>query len=108
VPLGTKSPDFELVSKDSITNKLSEIFPKNDFTFVAFYSPSCVHCQEKMPVVSASLQNLKNRYPAKNIQLIGVINDADENNCTQFISKKTEFLAKFKISKFKKKIPRGL
>ncbi len=88
VPIGTKCPDFELVSKDTITYKLSEIYPKNDFTFVVFYSPSCVHCQEKMPVVSASFQNLKNKYPTKNIQLIGVINDADESNWTQFISEK--------------------
>ena len=88
VPIGTKCPDFELVSKDSITYKLSEIYPKNDFTFVVFYSPSCVHCQEKMPVVSDSFKNLKNKYPTKNIQLIGVINDADESNWTQFISEK--------------------
>jgi hypothetical protein len=88
VPLGSKSPDFELVSKDTIAYKLSYVFPKNDFTFIAFYSPSCIHCQEKMPVVSASFQNLKNRYPAKNIQLIAVINDADESNWTQFISEK--------------------
>jgi len=88
VPIGTKCPDFELVSKDTIAYKLSEVFPKNDFTFIVFYSPSCIHCQEKMPVVSASLQNLKNRYPAKKIQLIAVINDADESNWTQFISEK--------------------
>lgn len=88
VPIGTKCPDFELVSKDTIAYKLSDVFPKNDFTFIAFYSPSCIHCQEKMPVVSASFQNLKNRYPAKNIQLIAVINDADESNWTQFISEK--------------------
>jgi thioredoxin-related protein len=88
VPIGTKCPDFELVSKDTIVYKLSEIYPKNDFTFIAFYSPSCIHCQEKMPVVSASFQNLKNRYPAKKIQLIAVINDADESNWTQFISEK--------------------
>ncbi|WP_396211546.1 TlpA family protein disulfide reductase [Flavobacterium sp.] len=88
VPIGTKCPDFELVSKDTIAYKLSEVFPKNDFTFIAFYSPSCIHCQEKMPVVSASFQNLKNRYPAKKIQLIAVINDADESDWTQFISEK--------------------
>jgi hypothetical protein len=41
-----------------------------------------------MPVVSASFQNLKNRYPAKKIQLIAVINDADESDWTQFISEK--------------------
>jgi peroxiredoxin len=88
VPIGTKTPDFELVSKDSITYKLSEIYPKNDFTFVVFYSPTCIHCQEKMPIVSDSFKNLKIKYPTKNIQLIGVINDADESTWTQFISEK--------------------
>ena len=88
VPIGTKCPDFELVSKDSITYKLSEIYPKNDLTFIAFFSPSCKHCQDRMPVVSDSFKNLKNKYPTKNIQLIGVINDADESNWTLFISEK--------------------
>lgn len=88
VPLGRKTPDFELVSKDSITYKLSEIYPEHDFTFVVFYSPTCIHCQEKMPGVSDSFKNLKNKYPTKNIQLIGVINDADESTWAQFISEK--------------------
>lgn len=88
VPIGTKCPDFELVSKDTIAYKLSEVFPKNDFTFIVFYSPSCIHCQEKMPVVSDSFKNLKNKYPTKNIQLIGVINDADESNWELFIREK--------------------
>jgi thiol-disulfide isomerase/thioredoxin len=88
VPIGTKCPDFELVSKDTIAYKLSEIYPKNDFTFIVFYSPSCIHCQEKMPVVSASFKTLKNKYPTKNIQLIGVINDADESNWSPFIIEK--------------------
>ena len=88
VPIGTKCPDFELVSKDTIAYKLSEIYPKNDFTFIVFYSPSCIHCQEKMPVVSASFKTLKNKYHTKNIQLIGVINDADESNWSPFIIEK--------------------
>ena len=41
-----------------------------------------------MPLVNTSIQNLKNKYPAKNIQLIAVINDIDESNWTQFISEK--------------------
>lgn len=88
VPIGTKCPDFELVSKDSISYKLSEIYPKNDLTFVVFYSPSCVHCQDKIPVVSSSFKNLKNNYTSKNIQIIGVLNDADDSNWEQFIVEK--------------------
>ncbi len=88
VPIGTKCPDFELVSKDSITYKLSEIYPKNDLTFIAFFSPSCKHCQDRMPVISESLKNLKNKYPNKSIQLISVLNDPDESNWEQFIVEK--------------------
>jgi len=85
IPLGTITPDFEMMSKDSIAYKLSEIFPKNDYTFIAFYSPSCVHCQEKIPQVSAYFKNIKNKYPTKTIQLIGVINDLEESKWEQFI-----------------------
>ena len=41
-----------------------------------------------MPVVSDSFKNLKNKYPTKNIKLIGVINDADESNWELFIREK--------------------
>lgn len=88
VPIGSNTPDFELVSKDSIAYKLSEVYPKNDFTFVAFYSPTCKHCQDKMPVVSDSFKNLKNKYPNKNIQLVGILNDPDESSWEAFISEK--------------------
>lgn len=88
VPLGTITPDFELISKDTVTYKLSEIYPKNDLTFIAFFSPSCKHCQDKMPVISESLKNLKNKYPNKSIQLISVLNDPDESNWEQFIIEK--------------------
>jgi hypothetical protein len=41
-----------------------------------------------MPVVSDSFKSLKNKYPNKNIQLIGVLNDPEESTWEEFITEK--------------------
>jgi thiol-disulfide isomerase/thioredoxin len=88
VPLLSKTPDFDLVTKDSIPYTLSKIYPENDFTLVAFYSPTCEHCQKNMPIVSDFFANLKTKYPEKKIQLIAVLNDDEEDKWDSFISEK--------------------
>jgi thiol-disulfide isomerase/thioredoxin len=86
VPLNSKIPEIELVDKDLTTYSLSKIYPEFDFTFIAFFSPSCHHCQKTMPIVNASFENLKKKYPNKKIQLISILNDSDESEWEQFVS----------------------
>jgi hypothetical protein len=88
IPLLSQTPDFNLVTKDSIAHSLSKIYPENDFTFVAFYSPTCEHCQKNIPIVSDFLTNMKTKYPEKKIQLIAVLNDEEEDKWEGFISEK--------------------
>lgn len=88
VPLLSKTPDFDLVTKDSTIYTLSKIYPENDFTLVAFYSPTCEHCQKNMPVVSDFFGTMKTKYPEKKIQLIAVLNDDEEDKWESFISEK--------------------
>lgn len=88
VPLLSKTPDFDLVTKDGTTYTLSKIYPENDFTLVAFYSPTCDHCQKNMPIVSDFFANLKTKYPEKKIQLIAVLNDDEEDKWESFINEK--------------------
>ena len=88
VPLLSKTPDFDLVTKDSTSYTLSKIYPENDFTLVAFYSPTCEHCQKNMPVVSDFFTNLKTKYPEKKIQMIAVLNDDEEDKWESFIAEK--------------------
>lgn len=88
IPLNSKIPDFDLVTKDSTSYTLSKIYPENDFTLVAFYSPTCEHCQKNMPVVSDFFTNLKTKYPEKKIQMIAVLNDDEEDKWESFIAEK--------------------
>lgn len=94
MPFNSIVPDFTMVDKNAVEYTLSKIYPENDFTFVAFFSPSCHHCQETMPKVSATFKELIAKYPNKKIKLITVINDPDETKWEEFLttSKLTDWL----------------
>lgn len=79
-------PDFTMVDKLDSEHTLSKIYPQNDYTFIAFFSPNCSHCKETMPVVSAFFNNLKSKYPNIKIQTIAIENDPDESKWQEFIT----------------------
>lgn len=83
-----KVPNIELVDKNLIPYSLEKIYPNFDFTFIAFYSPTCHHCQIMMPFASDTFANLKLKYPTKKIQLIAIENDSDESKWEQFVTDK--------------------
>lgn len=88
IPLYSKTPDFNLVNKDSTVYTLSKIYPENDYTMLAFYSPTCDHCQKNMPIVSDFFENLKTKFPDKKIQLIAILNEDEEALWESFIAEK--------------------
>lgn len=87
-PINKITPDVLLVDKKKTEFQLSKIYPLNDFTFLAFYSPSCHHCQQAMPFANSSFEALKAKHPNKKIQLIAVLNDPDETKWEEFISER--------------------
>lgn len=87
-PTNRITPDVVLVDKKNTEFQLSKIYPQNDFTFVAFFSPSCHHCQQAMPFANSSFEGLKAKYPNKKIQLIAVLNDSDETKWEEFITER--------------------
>ena len=87
-PLNKITPDLVLVDKKNTEFQLSKIYPQNDFTFVAFFSPSCHHCQQAMPFANSSFEALKEKHPNKKIQLIAVLNDSDETKWEEFITER--------------------
>ena len=84
-PYNKKTPEITLIDKDNKEYSLSSIHPNFDYTFVAFYSPTCHHCQQTMPFANSTFETLKNKYPNKKIQLIAVLNDPDESKWQSFI-----------------------
>lgn len=85
VPMGATIPDAEFITKDSVAYSLSKIYTENDYTFIAFYSPSCPHCEEKMPQVAAYFNTATKRLPNKKIQLVAILNDVIEEKWQSFI-----------------------
>lgn len=87
-PYNKKAPEITLFDKESKEYYLSTSYPNFDYTFIAFFSPSCHHCQQTMPFANSTFESLKNKYPNKKIQLIAVLNDPDESKWQQFISER--------------------
>ena len=87
VPLLSIFPELTFATKDSITTTIQEIYAKNDFTLLTFFSPTCQHCIDKMPEIKKFMDNLKEKYPIKNTQLVTILNDRDENKWIEFLEK---------------------
>lgn len=64
-PYNKKAPEITLVDKESKEYYLSTSYPNFDYTFIAFFSPSCHHCQQTMPFANSTFESLKNKYPNK-------------------------------------------
>ena len=87
VPLFSIFPELTFATKDSITTTIQEIYAKNDFTLLTFFSPTCQHCIDKMPEIKKFMDNLKEKYPIKNTQWVTILNDRDENKWIEFLEK---------------------
>jgi thiol-disulfide isomerase/thioredoxin len=87
VPLLSIFPELTFATKDSITTTIQEIYTKNDYALLTFFSPTCQHCIDKMPEIKKFMDNLKEKYPAKNTQWVTILNDRDENKWIEFLEK---------------------
>jgi thiol-disulfide isomerase/thioredoxin len=87
VPLLSIFPELTFATKDSITTTIQEIYAKNDFTLLTFFSPTCQHCIDKIPEIKKFMDNLKEKYPAKNTQWVTILNDREENKWIEFLEK---------------------
>jgi thiol-disulfide isomerase/thioredoxin len=88
IPLNSKIPN--LVVQDALGNEfnLYQNYPNYDYTYLAFYSPSCSHCNETMPKVQEYFEALQKINPQLKLQLIAVLNDEDTSLWQTFITEK--------------------
>jgi thiol-disulfide isomerase/thioredoxin len=78
LPNFSNIPDFTMVDASSKEYQLSNIYTQNELTYVIFFSPTCNHCKETMPIAQNFLGQLKNFYKTHSIQVVTVLNDDDE------------------------------
>ncbi len=86
LPLQSQVPDFQMIDSTNIAYKLSEIYPKSQYTFIAFYDPDCPHCKENMPKINTFFNEYNN--PNKNVQKIAILNAPTETLWQAFIKQK--------------------
>ena len=80
-------PDFTFENTKKEPIKIAETYPKADFTFIIFFSPSCNHCEENIPKNKLTLETLRSKYPNKILQFVSVLNDTDETKWETFLPK---------------------
>ena len=84
LPNGSTIPEAEMVDSLNTAYKLSEIYSKHAYTFIAFYDPKCHHCQESMPKLNAFFNTLP---PTTDIKKIAFLNIDNRTEWTSFIRK---------------------
>jgi thiol-disulfide isomerase/thioredoxin len=88
IPLGTKIPNLIVQDTEGTEFNLYQNLPNFDFTYIAFFSPSCSHCNETMPKVQEYFEALQKNNPFLKFQLIAVLNDDDTSLWQKFITDK--------------------
>ncbi|QOW11215.1 redoxin domain-containing protein [Kaistella flava (ex Peng et al. 2021)] len=82
VPIGTVMPELEMQDFNNKTFTLSEIYAKSKYTFLMFFNPDCIHCQQQAPKVAEYFNTLKKN--GVNIQTITFLNTDNQTDWRKF------------------------
>ncbi len=86
VPIGSTLPDFEMVDRNGKKMKISEVYPKHSYTFIAFYDPDCSHCKIKMPEINKYFSLLDHKMGSIDVQQIAFLNANSDYAWEYFIN----------------------
>jgi thioredoxin-related protein len=86
VPLGSIIANTEMQKLDKTLVNLLDIYSKSKYTFVMFYDPECVHCQEETPKVASYIASL--RSSGVDIQSVAYLNTPDDKKWQSFVQEK--------------------
>ena len=87
VPLNSVFPELSFANKDSTAIKIQEIYSRNEYTLVTFFSPTCQHCIDKIPEIKKFMVNIKEKFPNKKTEWVTILNDKEEDKWLPFIEK---------------------
>ncbi|MFL9834604.1 TlpA family protein disulfide reductase [Chryseobacterium terrae] len=86
VPIVSIIADTEMQKLDKTLVNLSDIYQKSKYTFVMFYDPDCIHCQEETPGIATYITSLKNS--GADIQSVAYLNTPDDKKWQSFVQEK--------------------
>lgn len=86
VPIGSVIENTDMQKLDKTLVKLSDVYSKSKYTFVMFYDPDCVHCQEETPGIADYIAGIRNS--GADIQSIAYLNTTDDKKWQNFVQEK--------------------
>ncbi|MBD3903611.1 thioredoxin family protein [Chryseobacterium sp. Ch-15] len=86
VPIGSMIANSEMQKLDKTLVNLSDIYAKSKYTFVMFYDPDCVHCQQETPGIVDYIVSLRNS--GTDIQSVAYLNTPDDKKWQSFVQEK--------------------
>ena len=86
VPIGSMIANSEMQKLDKTLVNLSDIYAKSKYTFVMFYDPDCVHCQQETPGIVDYIASLRNS--GTDIQSVAYLNTPDDKKWQSFVQEK--------------------
>lgn len=86
VPIGSTIANTEMQKINKTLVNLSDIYSKSKYTFVMFYDPDCVHCQEETPGIANYIADIRNS--GADIQSIAYLNTTDDKKWQDFVKEK--------------------
>ncbi|WP_369754054.1 TlpA family protein disulfide reductase [Flavobacterium sp. WC2409] len=86
LPRLSKIPDFSMEDQNGQKFNLSNIYAQNELTYLVFFSPTCHHCMETVPLVKNYFDQFKAYFKDRKIQVVSVLNDSDESQWIKFIT----------------------
>ncbi len=82
MPLGSVVKDIAMTDLDGSGISLSSIYPQHDYTFIMFFDPDCIHCQEKMPEIQKFFD--ENQF-TKDYKIVAFLNTTIDTKWKKFV-----------------------
>jgi thiol-disulfide isomerase/thioredoxin len=85
--MGKASPEMELVDVYGAPAKLSTTVFNNDYTVIAFYAPTCHHCQEEIPDMDSTIREVLKKHKNIKVKIFGIENEKEDEKWKAMIAK---------------------
>jgi thiol-disulfide isomerase/thioredoxin len=84
--MGKPAAEMILTTIKGAEAKLSNTVFSNDYTIIAFYDPTCHHCQEEIPDMDSTVRSVMKKNKIK-IKVFGIENASEEEKWKKMIEK---------------------
>jgi peroxiredoxin len=84
--IGKDAPEIMLPDINGNPTSLKKVVSQKDYTLLAFYDPTCGHCQKEVPAMDSAVRRMIKKN--KSVQIFGVENAQEDEKWKKFIDEK--------------------